>query len=166
MDLLEEKADRAFELQKEVVTGSLSARRAWVQMAAALYAIQSERLYELLGYERFTEWIATPEISLGRSQAYYLTSIYQTFVVEKGIPLDDLSYIEPSKLAETLPAVRSGADVGEALADATELSRSDLRAKYRGMEPEPEEPKNLSICPECGQAIKPTSRSNQEVSHD
>lgn len=160
MSLVEDKAERAHDLERAVVVGSLSARRAWISMAEALHAIQSERLYELLGYERFTEWIATPEISLGRSQAYALTSIYQTFVVEKGVPVDDLAYIEPSKLAETLPAVRSGCDIGEALADATALSRSDLRAKYRGVEPEtPEEPVDLPVCPHCGQLIQPTSQS-------
>jgi len=156
-----DKAERAYELEREVVTGSLSARRAWIQMAAALHAIQSERLYELLGYEQFTEWIATPEISIGRSQAYYLASIYQTFVVENGVPLDDLNYIDPSKLADTLPAVRGGLPVGEALADATELSRSDLRAKYRGVEPKPDEPQGVSVCPECGQAIRPTKESSR-----
>ena len=153
---MEEKAERAHDLEQAVVVGSLSARRAWISMAEALHAIQSERLYELLGYEKFTEWIAAPEISLGRSQAYALSSIYQTFVVEKGVPIDDLSYIEPSKLAETLPKVREGFPVGEALADATELSRSDLRAKYRGVEPEP--PADLPICPECGQLIKSIER--------
>lgn len=147
-------------MAQAVVVGSLSARRAWISMAEALHAIQSERLYELLGYERFTEWIATPEISLGRSQAYALTSIYQTFVVEKGVPVGDLAYIEPSKLAETLPAVRSGGDIGEALADATELSRSDLRAKYRGVEPAPPaEAVDLPVCPECGQLIKSIERT-------
>ena len=159
MNLIEEKAERAYDLHKAVVTGSLSARRAWITMADALHAIQSERLYELLGYERFTEWIAAPEISLGRSQAYSLIAIYQTFVVENGVPIDDLSYIEPSKLAETLPAVRSGQPIGEALADATELSRSDLRAKYRNQEPKPEEPKDIAICPECGQEIKSIERT-------
>ncbi len=155
---VEDKAERAFELEREVVVGSLSARRAWIQTAAALHAIQSERLYELLGYERFTEWIATPEIGLSRSQAYALSSIFQTFVVENGIPIDDLAYIEASKLSETLSAVRSGHPAAEALADATALSRSDLRAKYRGIEPGPEEPQDLAICPECGQAIKPPKR--------
>lgn len=153
-DRIEQQAERAHELERAVVVGSLSARRAWIEMAQALHTIQSERLYELLGYERFTEWIATPEISLGRSQAYALTSIYQEFVVERGVPVDDLAYIEPTKLADTLPAVRSGHPVGEALADATELSRSDLKAKYGGVRPKADEPTDLPICPECGQAIK------------
>ena len=155
MNLVEQKAERAHDLEQAVVVGSLSARRAWITMAEALHAIQSERLYELLGYEKFTEWIAAPEISLGRSQAYALSSIYQTFVVEKGIPIEDLTWIEPSKLAETLPKVRSGGDVGEALADATVLSRSDLRAKYRGVGPESsEESPDIPICPECGQLVR------------
>ena len=163
MNLVEEKAERAYELERAVVVGSLSARRAWVHMAEALYAIQSERLYELLGYERFTDWIATPEISLGRSQAYALTSVYSEFVVERGIPLDDLAYVEPTKLAETLPAVRSGLPVEEALADATELSRSDLRAKYRGVEPESaEEPVDLPVCPECGQLIQSIQKKGEQ----
>lgn len=151
---IEHKAERAHELERAVVVGSLSARRAWITMAEALHAIKAEGLYELLGYEKFTDWIATPEIGLKRSQAYALTAIYEELVIERRVPLDDLYYLEPSKVAEVLPAIRRGADVVEALADANVLSRSDLRAKYRGVEPQPEEPVDLPVCPECGQLIK------------
>jgi hypothetical protein len=151
---IEQKAERAYELERAVVVGSLSARRAWIEMAAALHSIKAEGLYELLGYERFTDWIATPEIALKRSQAYALTAIYEELVIERRVPLDDLYYLEPSKVAEVLPAIRKGTDVIEALADASILSRSDLRAKYRGIEPTPDEPVDLPVCPECGQLVK------------
>jgi hypothetical protein len=151
---IEQKAERAYELERAVVVGSLSARRAWIEMAAALHAIRAEGLYELLGYEKFTDWIATPEVSLKRTQAYALTSIYEELVIERRVPLDDLYYLEPTKVSEVLPAIRGGLDVVEALADAAQLSRSDLRAKYRGVEPSPEEPVDLPVCPECGQLVK------------
>jgi hypothetical protein len=151
---IEQKAERAYELERAVVVGSLSARRAWIEMAAALHSIKAEGLYELLGYERFTDWIATPEIGLKRSQAYALTLIYEELVIERRVPLDDLFYLEPTKVAEVLPAIRKGTDVVEALADASILSRSDLRAKYRGIEPTPDEPVDLPVCPECGQLVK------------
>lgn len=151
---IEQKAERAHELERAVVVGSLSARRAWITMAEALHAIKAEGLYELLGYERFTDWIATPEIGLKRSQAYALTAIYEELVIERRVPLDDLYYLEPSKVAEVLPAIRKGTDLVEALADASVLSRSDLRAKYRGIEPQSEEPVDIPVCPECGQLVK------------
>jgi hypothetical protein len=150
---VEEKAEKAHRLEREVVVGSLSVRRAWIQLAGVLHTIQAEKLYELLGYERFTEWIAAPEIGMGRSHAYALTSIYQELVVERGIPEQDLYYIEPTKLAEVMPWIRQGGDVEQALADATELSRSDLRAKYRKEENEPEDAAESVICPVCGSKV-------------
>lgn len=150
---IEEAADKAHRLEREVVVGSLSVRRAWIQLAGVLHTIQSEKLYELLGYERFTEWIAAPEIGMGRSHAYALTSIYQELVVERGIPEEDLWYVEPTKLAEVLPWIRQGGEIKEALADATALSRSDLRAKYRKEENTPENAGESVICPVCGSKV-------------
>lgn len=150
---IEERAERAHALEREVVVGSMSVRRTWIHMAAGLHAIRAEGLYELLGYERFTEWIASPEISMGRSQAYSLTAIYEELVIERGVKVEDIQYLEPSKLGEIIPAIRKGADITDCLYDAQELSRSDLRQKYRG-DPEPEDEGPQAICPECGQSIK------------
>jgi hypothetical protein len=137
-----------------VIAGSLAARHAWINTAASLHAIRAEGLYELLGYERFTDWIADPDVSMGRSQAYALTAIYQELVIERDISVEDIQYHDPSKLAEVIPAIRKGTDPKEALADAAVLSRSDLRAKYRGVEPEPEKPVQVAICETCGQEIR------------
>jgi hypothetical protein len=123
-------------------------------MAASLYAIRAEGLYELLGHEKFTEWIADPDVSIGRSQAYALTAIYHELVIERGIDVADIQYADPSKLAEVIPAIRKGMDPYEGIGDALNLSRSDLRAKYRKVEPEPEKPEQVTICPECGQEVK------------
>lgn len=150
---IEDKAEKAHRLNQEIVVGSLSVRRAWMGLASCLYAIKAEGLYELLGYERFTEFIAAPEIALGRSQAYALVSIYQELVIERGVPESDLHYIEPSKLARVLPAIKEGADITEALADATELSRSDLVAKYGKEENGADEPAESVPCPFCGSKV-------------
>ena len=148
---IEDRAARAHDLEKQVVEGSMKARRAWINMAAGLHAIRSEGLFELLGYERFTEWIAAPEVSIGGSQAYSLTAIYEELVIERGIDLDRIEHLDPSKVSEVIPAIRKGADPIECLFDAQELSRSDLRMKYRA-EAEPDQtPK--AICPECGQEV-------------
>lgn len=149
--LIEDRAARAHDLERQIVEGSRNVRRAWINMAAGLHAIRSEGLYELLGYERFTEWIAAPEVSIGRSQAYSLTAIYEELVIERGIALERISHMDPTKVAEVIPAIRKGVDPIECLYDAQELSRSDLRIKYRN-EPEPEIAQ--ATCPECGQKVK------------
>lgn len=153
MSTLEQRADRAHLFQEEVIRGALTVRFAWIHMAQKLHAIRAEKLYELLGAESFHEWIATPEVQLQRSQAYALTGIYKELVVERDIPVERLQTLDPSQIAEVIPAIRKGADVEECLFDAQSLSRSDLRAKYRGTEPQ-RKPSGTTVCPNCGTEIK------------
>lgn len=150
------RAERAFELERQVVVGCKAIRAAWVHLAAYLHEMNVERLYELLGYETFNEWLGAPEISLSRSHAYALIGSYVEFVIERGIDPSEIHEIEATKLAETLPALRRG-DIGveDAIDDAGSLSRSDLREKYREggsgrLDADTERP----ICPNCGSRMK------------
>lgn len=150
---MEQRANRAHLFQEEIIRGALTVRYAWIHMAQKLYAIRAEKLYELLGAESFHEWIATPEVQLQRSQAYALTGIYKELVVERDIPVERLQTLDPSQIAEVIPAIRKGADVEECLSDAQVLSRSDLRAKYRGTEPRRKHSDTM-LCPNCGTEVK------------
>jgi hypothetical protein len=151
-----ERADRAYELEQQVVVGCRTIRAAWLHLAAYLHEMNAERLYTVLGYETFNEWLGTPEISLSRSHAYALIGSYVEFVIERGIDHREIDSIEATKLAETLPALRRGeVQVEDAIADASTLSRSDLREKYRAdgsgrLDAETERP----ICPNCGARMK------------
>lgn len=153
--MIAERADRAHELEQQVVVGCRTIRTAWLHLAAFLHEINAERLYTLLGYETFNEWLGAPEISLSRSHAYALIGSYVEFVIERGIAPESIATIEATKLAETLPALRRGdVQVEAAIADADALSRSDLREKYRRPDAALDADTEHPICPTCGARMK------------
>lgn len=156
-ELVKSPADRAFDLEQEIIRGCRGIRMAWVHLAAYLHEFYEGRMWELLGYERFNEWIAAPEISLGRSQTYSLIAAYHEFVVVRGVPVERLACADSSKVAETLPALKAGVvDVDEALSDAESLSRSDLRERY-GKGGGSQKASKLEECPRCGAMRDPST---------
>lgn len=156
--MIAERADRAHQLEQQVVVGCRTIRAAWLHLAAYLHEINAERLYQLLGYETFNEWLGVPEISLSRSHAYALIGAYVEFVVERGIDPAQIGAIEATKLAETLPALRRGeVEVEDAIADADSLSRSDLREKYREDSGRLDATTERPICPNCGARMRATA---------
>lgn len=147
-------ADRAFELERQVVDGCRAIRQAWILLAGYLSEMQRDELCRSLGYDTFTEWLASPEISLSRSHAYALIGAYREFVIEHGLNVELVGAVEASKLAVTLPAVRAElVSADQALDDATSLSRSDLREKYRDPTARLNTEKERPICPSCGQLL-------------
>lgn len=147
-----ERGERAQVLERQVVAGCRAIRGAWMQLAALLHEMNAGQHYQLLGYDTFKSWLGSPEVSLSPSHAYALIGIHAEFVIEGGLGAEDIGSIEATKLAETLPALRSGViDMQTAIDDAAALSKSDLREKYRDgdlsgrLDAERERP----ICPHC-----------------
>lgn len=146
-------AERAFELEREIVTGCHAIRTAWIGLAQRLHDFHAEKLWTSLGHETFNDWLGEPELGLSRSHALGLIAVHRELVVERGVDPERLIDLDVTKAREVLPAIRRGADVDEALSDCAALSRSDLRTKYR----EGEKP-IMRRCPACG--------SNYRVSED
>jgi hypothetical protein len=73
-----------------------------------LYQFQQARDWQALGYHSFEEWLASPEIELGRRHVFSLMEAYRTVVVEQGVPREELEDTEITKVAEVLPAIRRG----------------------------------------------------------
>jgi hypothetical protein len=108
-------------------------RQAWVDLAADLYEIFTERLWEHLGHDSFEAWIASPEVEISKRWAYEHINLYRQLVVLKEIPAQDLYPLEPSKLQTVVPAIRRNqVSIKQALADVETLSRGDLRDRYVG----------------------------------
>lgn len=122
---------RAQKTQEKIVAGCEAIRTVWVALGGYLYEFVGEKMWLELGYETLTDWLATPEIDLGRSQVYALVEAYRELVVEREVALEELGRLDVSKIAVVLPALRAGeVELDEALADCANLSRSDLREKY------------------------------------
>ena len=149
-------------MQRKIVTGCEAIRTLWVALAGYLYEFNGEQMWSALGYETFNDWLATPEIDLGRSQVFSLIEAYRELIVERGVDPEELSKLDVSKIAVVLPAIRSGeVDLETALADCETLSRSDLREKYGKQLPEKTGEGNaggkreLVQCEQCGKMREP-----------
>jgi hypothetical protein len=127
------QAKHAWEVEQRVHLLVRAMRQAWVDLAADLYEIFTENLWQHLGHDSFEAWLAAPEVELSRRWVYELINIYRQLVVLREVPVQDLYPLEPSKLQQILPAVRRNqVPVKQALADVESLSRSDLRDRYVG----------------------------------
>lgn len=145
-----ERGEYAHELAQLIHRALESERTSWVLLAEHLHAFHGERAWEALGAETFTEWLGDPDVSLGRSRAYLLMAVWETFVVSCHLPRTALVGLELSKFTHVVGPVARGELVAEdALADVQVLSRADLRAKYVQLE-EGEEPE---VCPTCGRPM-------------
>lgn len=148
-------ADEAFVLESAVMAARAAERGSWLPLAESLYTFHTAQAWRDLGWEKFTEWIATPELSLGRRHAYRLIAIW-AWAQDKHIALAELHECDVTKLALVLPHVLlDEVSAEDAIADVKSLSRSDLSAKYVGSElpaATPAEPET-EICADCGRTI-------------
>ncbi len=152
----ERAAQRAFKTEEKVKKGLGAIREVWIALAAYLHEFHSEKMWEHLGYDRFDDWLGSPDIGLGRSQVYASIEAYEELVVKRDVDPAVLADLEATKIGVVLPALRRGeVDLETALADCEALSRSALREKYGkqvGAERVP-----LIECEECGCMKRPKS---------
>jgi hypothetical protein len=149
---------RAHDLHMGVVGACQAVRKSWVLLAGRLHAFHTERAWEQLGYESFTDWLGEPEIGLRRAQAYLLVEAWQELVLDRSVQPDQLAEADVTKVAVVLPALRRAeVDVETALADCAALSRSDLAERYRPghVSDSLDASAERAICPTCGTRVAP-----------
>lgn len=163
---LQAKADEAHLLHRRVVNGVRAINREWVLLAQSLYEFQKIKGWDTLGYETQEAWLASPEIGIRRGHAFRLVQTYRELVVERGVNLERLTRVDPSKVFEVLPAIRRNrVDTERGLTDCESLAVLDLRERYAGkagaplsgkVDDQPIEPDDYmwSQCEACGSKIK------------
>lgn len=157
----ERAAKKAFEVEEKIRKGVGAIRQVWIALAGHLHEFYTERMWEHLGYDRFEEWLGTPEIGLGRSHVYALIAAYEELVVKREVEEATLAELEATKLAVVLPALRRGeVELEEALADCEALSRSALRQKYGKSVPAERVP--LIQCEDCGCMKRPKTEAEEQ----
>lgn len=141
---------QAFDLEVDIVRHTAGQRRSWVLLAGRLHQFHTEKAWTLRACETFNTWLAQPEVSITRADAYAMIGAWRDLVLDRHVPVEDLEDLDLSKLAVVLPAIRAGKPVAEALADCRTLSRSDLRAEYQPVSGQ----QDTERCPTCGQTVK------------
>lgn len=127
-----ERVDDAFQTEQMIIASVRRVRAEWAVLAHGLYRFVNEELWRDRDCNSFEEWLAGPEIGLGRRWVYQLVDTWRELHIKAQLPASDIAQLEPSKVQEILPAVRRGqVSLEQALADTQTLSQSDLRARYR-----------------------------------
>lgn len=127
----------AFKLEQRIIGEAQKASKATWALAKSLYDLHETGAWALLGYDTLNEFLARPELGISRSQFFRMTKAWRDLVVVRQIPRATVEAVDPSKVAEVIPAIMRGqVEPEKALADAQEMAKSDLRVKYRKGAPE------------------------------
>jgi hypothetical protein len=122
----------AFEVEQRIKTHVHQMRGLWIRLAEDLYTFANREMWRDLGHKSFDEWLAGPDIDLGRRTVYGLIEVWKELVVNRGVRPHQIADVPVSKLRDSLAAVRRGfVDAEDAIADARTLGRDDLRERYR-----------------------------------
>lgn len=131
---LEGKAKLAHVAHEKVIEGLQAARLGLACAAEGCHALHASEGWTALGFESLSEYLACPEVTLSRSEFYRLVSIWDRYVLNGGLQPMLLQGAGPSKLEVPLPALEAGVvDAAQAVADATTMTRKDLRTHYAAL---------------------------------
>jgi hypothetical protein len=132
-DEAEVRAERCFELEKEIKAGLQAGREALWRVARAAHEFDEENGWTALGYENVTEWLADPEVGMTRSTYFRMVGAYRELVVKKQLPMETVAELDVSKVDVVLPRVKGGTvSLKTAIEDMKTLGWRDLRTKYLG----------------------------------
>jgi len=109
--------------RKELAAGNL------LELGRLFKDNKDKKLYLLLGYDSFNEFLGDPEISLARSTVFSLIQIYEVFIQQLDSDPTLLRQIGHGKLQVIIPVVKD--DPKNWLFKAKELSRTDLKEELR-----------------------------------
>lgn len=160
---MEARASVAQDLHEQIVSRVQAIRREWIYLGGTLFEFFRIEGWRALGYDSKEQWLASPEIDIGRTQAFRLVEGYRELVIERGVKVEQLAALESSKVWEVLPAVRRGqVEVERALADCEVLGQMDLRERYSqigatsrtGEKPIEPDDFHYETCPTCGSRIR------------
>lgn len=115
-----------------LLEGLSATRLALSAVAQACHDISRDKSWTDLGYESLAEFLASPEITLTRSEFFTMAQIWERYVLDGGVNPQQLAVAHPSKLKIPLRAIGANeVTVEEAMADVETLGARDLREKYQ-----------------------------------
>jgi len=158
---MNKNSDVAHTLVEELKFYLKSQNILFLEIGRVLRTMRDEKVYQTLGHESWTSFLASGELSIKPSTAYAYIEIYEVYVLQFKIKKEELSEIPYDKLRIALPTARKiegQEEIIELVAKTKELSRSDLM-KELGQMPEGDFPQTRMIyitqCTNCKNWIKP-----------
>jgi hypothetical protein len=133
-DPTETPASIAHSAHVKLVEGQRGVRLSLALMAEGCHLLHHDEGWKHLGFETLSEYLAAPEIEISRTDFYRMVEIWSAYVLNGGVEPASLQGAGPSKLEVPLPALSAGVVTPEqAVADASSMTRKDLRSHYAGL---------------------------------
>jgi hypothetical protein len=130
----ERAAREAQRAHVKLVEGQRGVRLSLALMAEGCHLLHHDEGWKHLGFETLSEYLAAPEIEISRTDFYRMVEIWSAYVLNGGVEPATLQGAGPSKLEVPLPALSAGVVTPEqAVADASSMTRKDLRSHYAGL---------------------------------
>ena len=137
-----EEAEAAWAIEARIKRAMSDGRQALWDLADALYEFDEARGWLALGYEKLSDWLADPEVTMTMGTYRRYVRTWRKLVIEKQVEPDRLRQLEQSKVAIVVDKIANNEVlVDDAFADVESLGAGDLREKYynrRESEPVPE----------------------------
>jgi hypothetical protein len=134
VDTLPSEAELAHSAHVKLVEGQRGVRLSLALMAEGCHLLHQSEGWKHLGFDTLSEYLAAPEIEISRTDFYRMTEIWSAYVLNGGVEPASLQGAGPSKLEVPLPALAAGVVSPEqAVADASSMTRKDLRTHYAGL---------------------------------
>ena len=125
----DKEIQRAFDNKEATIVMLNHTERSFLHLGYLLKINRDNKLYKLLDYSTFEEYLGSPEISITRSWAYGLIGIYELYIEKLQREEEELRDAKVAKLLTIKSVVESNPDewIGKAIA----LSRSDLKKEVQ-----------------------------------
>lgn len=129
MNKIEKRDDKAYWNREATITCLNHVQRSFLSLAFLLKENRDKKLYKLLDYLMFEDYLGSPEISISRAWAYDLIGVYELYIEKLQREEEELRDAKITKLLAIRSVVESNPDewIGKCIA----LSKSDLKEEVR-----------------------------------
>lgn len=114
----------------------------FIQMGEHLYEIKHQALFQVKQFDKFSQFLADPNVNIPYSTAMQLIRIHKKFRLQMKISKDKLMPIDYNKLDVIIP-IANEKNIEELLTTAKDLTRYDLRQMVREKQGLPVEDKPM-----------------------
>jgi len=108
-----DKEDRAFNYWQNLVKAKRSQEGLFLVIGKLLRDIRDEKMYEVLDYETFTEFLNSSEVSFSRESAYLYIRTYEYYIEYLELNPESVSKLSVGRLAMMIPALKKIGDKSE-----------------------------------------------------
>jgi hypothetical protein len=170
------EAAAAYQVDQRIKKIVRNMKGLWLDLGAELYLFKQGRMWEKLGYESFSSYVADVDTDIEPRYAYSLAEMYEQLVIERGVDPERLKELNVSKVRTVLPAIRrEQVTIEEGFSDAEALTKRDLELKYSGRASStPGRPSTSSKvetdnepvwarCPTCGSRYQADPQTGQRI---